>query len=253
MHPEILRELTRQRGREMREQAHQAVIARAARRMLRATRRGIGAPDKADGFLAPAIPDYVDGSFRTRLPLTRRPASRDRSRPAAAPPEAALTRPPQPARSHPTGGGYGMSASLVPVRGSLSFRRIVDVPFETCVAALDSWQPTRHGGELWFGGSQLLGPMEHDRDLGTRRIQVRLARGPLRPPLRMRLDIDRWSSSSTALELIPCRLVRPTAAYFRAGRLLLDSLTRSLPQHLAPAHARDTASQPHAPVGSGRP
>ncbi len=124
----------------------------------------------------------------------------------------------------------GMSTSMVPVLGSLSFWRIVDVPFETFVATLDSGLRTRHGGELRFGGSQLLGPMEHDRDLGTRRIQVRLARGPLRPLLRMRLDIDRWSSSSTALELIPCRLVRPTADYFRAGRLLLDSLTRSLPQ-----------------------
>jgi hypothetical protein len=119
---------------------------------------------------------------------------------------------------------------MVPALESMSFWRIVDVPFETCVAALDSWLLTSHSGELRFGGSQLLGPMEHDRELGTRRIQVRLARGPLHPLLRMRLDIDRWSSSSTALELIPCRLVRPTADYFRAGRLLLDSLTRSLPQ-----------------------
>ena len=123
-----------------------------------------------------------------------------------------------------------MSTSMIPAFGSLSFWRIVDVPFETYVAALDSWLPARHGGELRFGGSQLLGPMEHDRESGTRRIQVRLARGPLHPPLRMRLEIDRWSSSSTALELIPGRLVRPTADYFRAGRLLLDSLTRSLPQ-----------------------
>ena len=162
---------------------------------------------------------------------------------------------------HPEGpeGADGMSTSMVPVRGSLSFWRIVDVPFETCVAALDSWLRTRHGGELRSGGSQLLGPMEHDRDLGTRRIQVRLARGPLHPLLRMRLDIDRWSSSSTALELIPCRLVRPTADYFRAGRLLLDSLTRSLPQppepwaieltsspsypgHILAAHGRSTLS-----------
>ena len=127
-----------------------------------------------------------------------------------------------------------MSASMVPDLGSLSFWRIVAVPFDTYVAALDTWLPARHGGELRFGGSQLLAPMEHDRDLGTRRIQVRLARGPLRPLLRMRLDIDRWSSSSTALELIPCRLVRPTADYFRAGRLLLDSLTRSLPQRAEP-------------------
>jgi hypothetical protein len=127
-----------------------------------------------------------------------------------------------------------MSTSMVPVLEPMSFWRTVDVPFETCVAALDGWLGTRPGGGLRFGGSRLLGPMEHDRALGTRRIQVRLARGPLHPPLRMRLDIDRWSSSSTALELIPCRLVRPTADYFRAGRLLLDSLTRSLPQRPEP-------------------
>ena len=123
-----------------------------------------------------------------------------------------------------------MSTSMVPVLEPLSFWRIVDVPFDACVAALDNWLRTRHGGELRFGGSQVLGPMEHDHDSGTRRIQVRLARGPLYPPLRMRLEIDRWSSSSTALELIPGRLVPPTADYFRAGRLLLDSLTRTLPQ-----------------------
>jgi hypothetical protein len=84
--------------------------------------------------------------------------------------------------------------------------------------------------------------MEHDRDLGTRRIQVRLARGPLYPPLRMRLDIDRWSASSTALELIPCRLVRPTADYFRAGRLLLDSLTLSVSQRPDPRVTQSIAS-----------
>jgi hypothetical protein len=136
---------------------------------------------------------------------------------------------------------------------SLSFRRIVDIPFQTCLAALDSRHRTGHGGELRPGGSQLTGPIEHDRDTGTRRIQVRLARGPLRPPVRMRLDIDRWSSSSTALELTPCGRVRPTAAYFRAGHLLLDSLIRSLPQHLPPAQARDTASQPPVPAGSRHP
>ena len=127
-----------------------------------------------------------------------------------------------------------MSANLDPVSGSPSFWRIVDVPFETYVAALDSWLGARRGVELRLGGSQLLGPLEHDRDVDTRRIQVRLARGPLHPSLRMRLDVDRWSSLSTALELIPGRLVRPTPDYFRAGRLLLDSLTRSLPQHPEP-------------------
>jgi hypothetical protein len=135
-----------------------------------------------------------------------------------------------------------MSASMVPDLGSLSFWRIADVPFETYVAALENWLPSRHGGELWSGGSQLLAPLEHDRELSTRRIQVRLARGPLHPPLRMRLDIDRWSASSTALELIPGRLVRPTAEYFRAGRLLLDSLTRSVSQRPQPWVTQSIAS-----------
>ena len=127
-----------------------------------------------------------------------------------------------------------MSTSMVPALESRSFWRIVDVPFEMYVAALDSRLRTGPGGELRFGASRLLGPMEHDRDLGTRRIQVRLARGPLSPPVRMRLDIDSWSPSSTALELIPGRLVRPTEDYFRAGRLLLDSLTRALSRRPEP-------------------
>jgi len=145
-----------------------------------------------------------------------------------------------------------MSAGLVPAGGPLSFRRIIDVPFETCVAALDGWQHAGHG-ELRVGGSLLRGPAGVDRETGTRRVQVRLARGPLRPPLRMRLDLDRWSASATAVELIPCGRVRPTAAYFRAGHLLLDLLTGSLLQCSPAADARDTADQPPVPVSSGRP
>ena len=138
-----------------------------------------------------------------------------------------------------------MRADMVPVKGRLSFRRIVDIPFQTCVAALDGWLRTGHG-ERRFGGSSLRGPIRLDRNTGTCRIQARLARGPLRPVLRMRLDIDRWSSSSTAVELIPCGRVRPTRAYFRAGHLLLDLLTRSLSQHVSAPHARGTASEPPA-------
>lgn len=125
----------------------------------------------------------------------------------------------------------------------LSFPRLIDVPFEICVATLESWQRTGHGGELRIGQSRLRWPIEHDRDHGIYRIEVGLARGPLRPPLRMRLEIARWSrlSSRTALELIPCRLVRPTAAYFRSGHLLLDSLTHSLLQ------------QPAQPLGADIP
>src|SRR5215475_1160445 len=115
----------------------------------------------------------------------------------------------------------------------LSFPRIIDVPFEICVATLESWQHAAQDGELRIGQSLLRWPVEHDREYGTCRVEVGLARGPLRPPLRMRLEIDRWSTSysRTALELIPRQLVRPTAAYFRSGHLLMDSLTQSLLQH----------------------
>ena len=65
MHPEIARELTAQRGRELQAQARQATLGRAASRVRRAMRRGAGRPDGADELVIPAIPDYVDGSFRT--------------------------------------------------------------------------------------------------------------------------------------------------------------------------------------------
>ena len=68
MHPEILRELTAQRGREMQARAQQAMLARAAGRARRALRRGTvpsSGPGRAEELVLPAIPDYVDGSFRT--------------------------------------------------------------------------------------------------------------------------------------------------------------------------------------------
>jgi hypothetical protein len=63
MHPEILRELTSQRGREMRDRAHRTMLARTASRIRRARRRGPAGLGDATEFVAPAIPDYVDGSF----------------------------------------------------------------------------------------------------------------------------------------------------------------------------------------------
>ena len=64
MHPEILRELTAQRGRDLRERAYRAHRARTAIQALRAMRRGTHGAE-ADEFVVPAIPDYVDGSFQT--------------------------------------------------------------------------------------------------------------------------------------------------------------------------------------------
>ncbi len=61
MHPEFLRELNAQRGRELRARAQQARLARMAIR----SRRGRAAADEAAVVVLPAIPDYVDGSFRS--------------------------------------------------------------------------------------------------------------------------------------------------------------------------------------------
>jgi hypothetical protein len=77
MHPEILRELTAQRSRDLQERAHRVQLARIARRTLRALRRSTR-PD--EDIVIAAIPDYVDGSFRitgdeaAQVPAARRAA-----------------------------------------------------------------------------------------------------------------------------------------------------------------------------------
>jgi hypothetical protein len=115
----------------------------------------------------------------------------------------------------------------------LSFRRIAGISFDAYLAGLESWQLTGQDGEQRLGNSLLRGPIEHDHYFGTWRMEVRLARGRLRPPVRMRLEIAPWYAGTTALELIPCQRVRPSAAYFAAGDRLLDSLTRALPARVS--------------------
>ena len=58
MHPDLMRELADQHGREMRARAREATQARRARRGLR--RRTAAAAELA----MPRVPDYVDGTFR---------------------------------------------------------------------------------------------------------------------------------------------------------------------------------------------
>jgi len=140
------------------------------------------------------------------------------------------------------------SADMSAVVDPLSFWRMTRVPFTAWLAALERWQLTAPGRERRLGHSQLRGPAGHDPHSGTCQIEVRLARGALRRPLRMRLDIDRWSATSTALTLIPCQRVRPGDAYFRAGRALLDSLTGA-----ARALASTAAVQPRQHVPAPRP
>ena len=77
MHPDFLRELNIQRGREMRDRAHQARLVR----MIRGSRRGRDLPPDEEITL-PAVPDYVDGSFRTE-PAADRVASEAGQEPVA--------------------------------------------------------------------------------------------------------------------------------------------------------------------------
>jgi uncharacterized MAPEG superfamily protein len=60
MHPDIMREVASQRAAERREAARNARTARTLRKAIRAQRNRTEAPD---AFVAPAIPDYVDGTF----------------------------------------------------------------------------------------------------------------------------------------------------------------------------------------------
>ena len=60
MHPEIMRQLTVQRSRDLQERAYRAQVVRKLRTLRRRRR-----PEQADEVVIPAIPDYVDGSFRT--------------------------------------------------------------------------------------------------------------------------------------------------------------------------------------------
>jgi hypothetical protein len=140
----------------------------------------------------------------------------------------------------------------LPLANLLSFWGIADIPFDGYMAALESWQLTGHDGELRLGNSLLRWPIERHQYLGTWQIEVRLGRGPRRSPVRMRLDIAPWSSTSTALELIPCQRVRPSAAYFAAGHCLLDSLTRALPVRV-PVQQCPDQDYLRATVSAGRP
>jgi hypothetical protein len=60
MHPDLMREVVRQRTIERQEEARKASLARAVRKTLRQR----GRTETPDTIVMPAIPDYVDGTFR---------------------------------------------------------------------------------------------------------------------------------------------------------------------------------------------
>ena len=61
MHPDVMGEMIRQRSAERQAEARQTNLVRTLRRALRQRSRTEG----QDTFVAPPIPDYVDGTFQT--------------------------------------------------------------------------------------------------------------------------------------------------------------------------------------------
>ena len=61
MHPDLMREVVRQRAAERQEEARKSSLARALRKSLRQR----GRAEAPDTLVMPAVPDYVDGTFRT--------------------------------------------------------------------------------------------------------------------------------------------------------------------------------------------
>jgi hypothetical protein len=61
MHPDMMGEIIRQRSAERQAEARKINLARALRKTLRQRSRTEG----QDTFVAPPIPDYVDGTFQT--------------------------------------------------------------------------------------------------------------------------------------------------------------------------------------------
>ncbi|HZR54395.1 MAG TPA: hypothetical protein VFB06_33455 [Streptosporangiaceae bacterium] len=60
MNPEILRQIASQQVRDQRARATRDRVARTMAKALRGGNLGVA---ESDGFVIPAIPDYVDGTF----------------------------------------------------------------------------------------------------------------------------------------------------------------------------------------------
>lgn len=122
---------------------------------------------------------------------------------------------------------------MIAGREHLIFIRRLDMSYEQCVTALESWWAAE-GGEhelsVGAGGVLLLAGAEGRPSVCLRRFRVRLDRGWLQPALPMELEISCWSSlrGMTYLELVPRRAVRPSRCYFEAGHRLLEGLTAGL-------------------------
>lgn len=116
--------------------------------------------------------------------------------------------------------------------GQLSwvFLRVIDVPFDLAVTALDGWLRDAPRGILKTGRHWLVGPLHAVPGTGQAWIEVRAQHRAPWPAGVMELQVTPWSLDcrTTGLELMPRRHLRPTPRYFSAGHLLLDTLSAAL-------------------------
>jgi hypothetical protein len=128
------------------------------------------------------------------------------------------------------GGGANLGGGEGLVSGT-SFLRLVDLPFATVAAALESlWEREQRGGFVTVGTGAHVGRPEVANGIGRVRVIMERRWGRISSSLPMELEIAPWSDSRpvTRLELVAGRRVRATRRYFLAGHLVLDAIIEEL-------------------------
>jgi hypothetical protein len=106
-----------------------------------------------------------------------------------------------------------------------SFLRIVDGSYAEVLSVVVALTGQHRHVASWPRAPQpRLGEVRLGTTAARCSISLALGYGRLTRVIPMVLEIAPWSESSTLLELIPCRRIRPTRRYFRAGHQLLDAL-----------------------------
>jgi hypothetical protein len=137
---------------------------------------------------------------------------------------------PTPALSTPVDPGVFAPGRSVPV----TFLRALDVPFVSCVAAIDEWWRQEASRErLDVGRSGLRGPPALDADGGQLRLPAGLGRVLPHTIVRMDLELFPWLGDfGTKLCLRPRRAVHANHRYFVTGHAFLDAVVAAIARYL---------------------
>jgi len=115
---------------------------------------------------------------------------------------------------------------------TVSFGRIVELPFSDCVERFRVWwRAEGRDGQLMVGSSRVDGPLTACAE--GERAAFRLTPHRGWPSTQMNLFLYPVRSYATWLELRPRRLRYPSPRYFRAGNAVVDSIRQSILTRLA--------------------